>query len=119
MSDYNPIYPSYPRVRLTTATNTPAAVKTSGGTLHRLNITNLHSAAIFVKIFDKAVADVTVGTTVPVNIFQVAANSQLSVPLDRLPLQFGTAITVAVTTGGADSNAVAAGTLPIIEAEVE
>jgi hypothetical protein len=119
MKPYSGVAASFARFRSLILTNAAAAIKTTPGVLHRLNITNLHSAAIFVKLYDGAVADVTVGTTAPVNVFQVGANAQLVVPLDVHPLRFGTAITAAVVTGGADNNTTAAATLPIIEAEVE
>lgn len=111
-------YPIYTRVRTLTLTNAAAAIKATPGRLHALHITNRHSAAIFVKLYDASVAGTTVGTTAPVNIFQVAANSQVVHRFTEAPIAFGTAITAACTTGVTDADATAAATLPIIEAEI-
>lgn len=69
-----PTYPIYRRFRSAAATNTPTAAKTTAGKVFALHATNRHSAAVFVKLYDTAAAGVTVGTTAPVNIFQVPAN---------------------------------------------
>lgn len=110
-------YPIRQRYRSTAVTNTAAAIKASAGRLHRLAITNRHSAAIFVKLYDALAAGVTVGTTVPVNVFQVAANSQAIIHAQEEPYAFATGITVAAVTGSADNDATAPASLPLIEAE--
>ena len=112
-------FPVFAKFRSVLVTNAATALKTSAGRLQRISISNLHSAAIFVKLYDLSAAGTTVGTSVPAHVFQVGANSQLVVPLNEQPLYFGTAITVACVTGGADNNTTAAATLPIIEAETD
>lgn len=112
-------YPIFTKYRATAATNTAAAVKATAGKLRALHVTNRHSAAIFVKLYNATVANTAVGTTAPQNIFQVAANSQMVHRFIEQPVDFATAITLAVVTGSADNDATAAAALPIIEAEVE
>lgn len=110
-------YPIRARFRSTGVTNTATAIKASPGRLHRLAVTNRHSAAIFLKLYDALAAGVTVGTTAPVNVIQVAANSQVILHAQEEPYNFATGITVAAVTGAADNDATAPATLPIIEAE--
>ena len=112
-------YPIFAKFRAIAATNAAAAVKATAGKLRALHVTNRHSAAVFVKFYNATQANTTVGTTAPQNIFQVAANSQVVHRFTEQPVDFATAITLAVVTGSADNDATAAATLPIIEAEVE
>ena len=108
------------KFRSLAVTSTDVSVKAAPGAIHAWNIVNLHSAAIYVKFYDALVANVTVGTTVPVATLQVPANSSIShrpAMGGALPLWFTTGIAVAVVTGAADNNTTAAATLPIIELE--
>lgn len=111
--------PDTTKFRSFAVTNAAVAVKASAGTLHAWAITNLHSAAIFVKFYNTAQGSTVVGTTAPVYVIQVPANDQVLERFPNFPVAFGTAITVTVVTGGADASAVAAATLPIIELEYQ
>ena len=98
---------------LITAANTnPGLVKNTGGTVFGLTVTNNSPAPIFLKIYNSAAAP-TVGTTVPVLVVPVAANSMFPLAFGKTGKRFATGIAVAVTGGmsTADATPVAAGCL--------
>lgn len=84
------------------------AVKASAGALYFIHAMNLTSAILYLKFYNATVANVTVGTTAPVLSFPVptlgdtnGAGFCLSIPTG---ITFSTAITVACTTGLANSD---------------
>ncbi len=85
-------------------TNVAYQVKTSGGNLLGWNIINPNGSAVYVKLFDSLAADVTVGTTTPKLTIMVPANGTVYVAPNCIQEQFADAITMAVTTGVADSD---------------
>lgn len=106
------------KYRTTVASSSAVNVKADAGNIYAYNIVNLHSAAIFVKLYNVVAA--TVGTTTPAHVLQVPANSSLNyrpTGVPGIPLWFTTGISLGVVTGGADNNTTAAATLPIIELE--
>ena len=80
---------------------TKDAVKASSGTLYALVLDNTaNAAASYVKLWDVASGDVTVGTTAPDWIFKLPASTSVTfvIPAGEA---FGTALTIAcVTTAG-------------------
>jgi hypothetical protein len=101
--------------RSQTTTNTGTSIKTSGADVVTINITNRHSAAIFVKFYDQTVA--TFQDT-PYRIFQIAANAQITILRNESALSiFSTSngLCVRVVTDNTDAGNTAAATLPIIE----
>lgn len=79
---------------------TKQAIRTTAGSVVLLKVDNTaNAAASYIKLWNVAVAGVTVGTTVPDFIWKVKAGTTLI--LRCKGLAFGTAITGAVvTTGG-------------------
>lgn len=91
------------------------AVKTSAGLLFGLILQNLHATTDrFVKIYNATVASVVVGTTVPDLTFKVEANSIEHITFGIYGIAFGTAITIAATTGLADNDSGAPGNNEVI-----
>jgi hypothetical protein len=89
-------------------------VKTSAGCLYKLRITNLSTSLRYVKIYNATAANVTVGTTTPVDTIVVppAAASGATVITETfggVGLTFDTAISMAATTGLADNDTGAPG----------
>lgn len=88
-------------------------VKNSAGTLYFIHAVNLTASPLYLKFYNATAANVTVGTTTPVLTFPIpsqgdtnGAGFTVSIPQG---LAFGTAITVACTTGLADSDTGAPG----------
>jgi len=77
------------------ADETAQAIKASSGTLVRLTVDNADTAKIYVQLFDLAIGDVTVGTTVPKYVIPVPAGAMYD---DKLVMDFATAISYAVTS---------------------
>lgn len=105
------------KLRTQTATNTNTTIKSTGADVTGINITNRHSAIIFVKFYDQPVA--TFQDT-PVFTVQVAATSQLTLQRNEVNLNvFGTGLGLAmrIVTDNTDAGNTAAATLPIIEIE--
>ena len=94
---------------------TAVAVKASGGDVYGWTITNLHTAAIFVKLYNKAAASVNPASDVPVKRLMIPANSMIHSEPTSCQETFNTAISIRVTTGAADTDATAAVTLPQIQ----
>jgi len=89
------------------------AIKASAGQVYWIHAMNLSAAKLYLKLYNATVATVVVGTTVPDLTFPVATAADtngvgfvLSVPNG---IEFGTAITIACTTGPADNNSGAPG----------
>ena len=87
---------------------TEDAVKASAGQVYWIHAINLTAAPLYLKFYNATVANVVVGTTVPDLTFPVPANADsdgagftLSIPNG---IAFGTAITIAGTTGVADND---------------
>jgi len=78
-------------------------VKGTAGQVYWYHYTNRASAERFLKFYDATEANVTVGTTTPKVTIPLAALSSGHVSITQ-GLSFGTAITVAATTGIADAN---------------
>lgn len=96
------------------ATTNATSVKATAGNLYVLNISNLSAAPKFVKLYNKASAP-TVGTDVPLDVFEVAANSSRSLPFGTSGIRFTTGIAYAITGAQPDSDttAVAAGDVKV------
>ena len=84
-------------------------VKATAGQLYALHVMNLTASLLYFKIYNATAATVVVGTTVPDITIPVPANNDTdgagfvwSVPQG---IAFGTAITIAATTGIADADA--------------
>lgn len=93
--------PSFPFSASVTAA--VAAFLVSGaqapGRIWGYQVMNNTAALAYLQVFDKAVADVTLGTTVPDWVIPLAANSLILVPPIAQPIaRHQTAITVAGTT---------------------
>ncbi len=98
--------------------NTEDAVKASAGQLYWIHCINLGSAVNYLKFYDDTVGNVIVGTTVPDLTFPIptqgdsnGAGFTLSIPNG---IAFGTAITVAATTGFADNDSADPGANEVI-----
>ena len=78
-------------------------IKASAGVVYGYNISNRSAAAKYLKFYNAAAADVTVGTTVPVMTIYLrpAITYFFSIPQG---IEFDTGITVAATTGIADND---------------
>lgn len=79
---------------------TKSGVKSASGSLYALIIDNsANNAASYVKLYDAASGDVTVGTTAPDWIFKVPASTKLTIILPET-IAFGTGLTEASVTAG-------------------
>lgn len=105
----------YQTFRSTAVTNAATAATAGKCTLIGWNIVNLHSAAIFVKFYNLAAASVVVGTTTPTDTIQIGANGTALLRDGSIGEHYGTALSVAAVTEGADSGTTAPATLPIIK----
>ena len=94
-------------------------VKASAGQIYWIQAINLSAVPLFLKFYNATVASVVVGTTVPDLTFPVPTQAAtvngsgfvLSVPNG---IAFGTAITIAATTGFADADTGAPGANDLI-----
>jgi len=93
-------------------------VKTSPGCLYKLRITNRTTTVRYVKLYNATAANVTVGTTTPIDTIPVPANASdytvLTESFGGLGLTFDTALSIAATTGFADNDTGAPGTNDVI-----
>ena len=93
-------------------------VKTSAGCLYKLRITNRTTSVRYVKLYNATAANVTVGSTTPIDTIPVPANASdytvLTESFGGLGLTFDTALSIAATTGFADNDTGAPGTNDII-----
>jgi hypothetical protein len=111
--------PQVPKTfRTQTLNQTPKAVKTLNGNVHGYNFINPNAVDVYVKLYDLALGDVTVGTSTPKKTLMVPkTGSVLLEPKQDTYYHFDTAITIAATTGLADSDTGALSAY--IHAEVE
>lgn len=85
-------------------------VKATAGQLYKLRITNFSTSARYVKIYNATAANVTVGTTTPVDTIPVPPAAAAGNPTvitesyGAAGVAFGTAITMAATTALADND---------------
>lgn len=92
-------------------------VKATGGQIYWIHAINVSATTKYLKVYNATAASVTVGTTVPDLTFPIPANSTtgagfvLQVPNG---IAFGTAITIAATTGVADADSGAPGANEVI-----
>lgn len=81
--------------------NTAQSLKATPGVLYGLNIINggatLNSAPSYLQLFDDVTGNITVGTSTPNYIIPVPANGYEAIQFPT-PLDFGTAISYALTT---------------------
>lgn len=90
------------------------AIKASPGTLYGYYFANLHATdARYVKLYDATVSSVTVGTTVPKLTLPLAAGASGHVEFSR-GIRFYNAITVAATTGVANTDTGAPGANEVV-----
>jgi hypothetical protein len=95
-------------------------VKTSAGCLYKLRITNRVVTARYVKLYNATAANVTVGTTTPIDTIVVpaAGSADLATVLTEnfggLGLTFDTALSLAATTGLADNDTGAPGANDVV-----
>lgn len=97
---------------------TEEEVKNTGGQVYWIHAMNLGASTLFLKFYNATAATVVVGTTTPVLTFPLAtqgdtngAGFTLSIPNG---IAFGTAITVAATSGIADADTGDPGTNTVI-----
>jgi hypothetical protein len=93
-------------------------VKATGGQIYWIHAMNISAATKYLKIYNATAASVTVGTTTPDLTFPIPTSGDtngagfvLSIPNG---IAFGTAITIAATTGVADADSGAPGANEVI-----
>ena len=88
-------------------------VKGTAGQIYWMHVMNLSASVLFLKIYDDTAANVIVGTTVPDLTFPIPTQGDTNGAGFTLPIPngiaFGTAITIACTTGIADADSVGPG----------
>lgn len=90
------------------------AIKATSGILYGYIINNLHATAYrYVKFYNAAVADVTVGTTVPDLTIPVPPLGMANISIPQ-GLEFTVAISIAATTGIADNDTGAPGANEVV-----
>jgi len=82
---------------------TEEEIKATAGQVFGYYMFNATAATVFVKFYNATAANVTVGTTTPVLTLPIPAGAAANSPYD-FGIAFGTAITVAATTGVADND---------------
>ena len=82
---------------------TEEEIKATAGNVYGYYVYNAAATAHYLKFYNATAANTTVGTTTPVATFPIPATSAANVSFDN-PMGFGTAITVAATTGLADAD---------------
>lgn len=87
--------------------NTKDEVKSTGGVITHIDWYNAGNATGFLQVFNKAAADVTVGSTTP-DLVLVAATVTSVRFVPTVPLSFTTGITVAAATSATGSSALSA-----------
>lgn len=76
---------------------TEEAVKATAGAIYFIRYANRSAAEVFIKFYNATVANVTVGTTAPVDVWSLKAGERGHVAIPQ-GWTFDTAITVAATT---------------------
>lgn len=82
---------------------TEEEIKATAGQVYGWFIANNASSVRYIKFYNATAAGTTVGTTTPVLTLPIPANSAANVEFE-IGIAFGTAITVAATTGVADAD---------------
>lgn len=82
---------------------TEEEVKATAGSLYGYYFYNASTSVRYLKFYNATAANVIVGTTTPVMTFPLPPSSAGNLGLD-VPVAFGTAITIAATTGLADND---------------
>lgn len=97
------------------ATTNARVIKASAGTVYSIKASNVNAAARFLKLYNTSTAP-TVGTTVPVLTIPIPATGLADVEFGALGHRFTTGISMALTTGMADSDtaAVAANEIKVV-----
>jgi hypothetical protein len=88
------------------ASTNATSVKATAGRVYSLGLTNFSAAPKFVKLYNKASAP-TVGTDVPLDTIEIAANSHRQLEYGAIGLPFTTGIAFAITGAQADSDTTA------------
>jgi hypothetical protein len=93
-------------------------IKTSAGCLYKLRVTNRTTSVRYLKLYNDTAANVTVGSTTPLDTIPIPANANdytvLTESFGGIGLTFSTALSAAVTTGFADDDTGAPGTNDVI-----
>jgi hypothetical protein len=89
--------------RTISLTATKQEIKSSGGQVFGYYIFNAHTATQYVKLYNAAAANVTVGTTTPWMTIPIPAGAAANL-LGVAGIAFATGITIAATTGVADND---------------
>lgn len=113
--------------RNTSINNSPTGVITSAldvtneATVKGFNIINSNNYSVYLKFYDTTTVNTTVGTTTPIGILQIPANSCINeIPnSENYYLKFSTAITIAVTKLLIDSDNTSLTTGLYIELTIE
>lgn len=87
-------------------------IKATAGQVYGWNITNRHTATLYVKFYNDTAANVEVGTTTPLFTLAIPGNASDATMLSMMGthgIAFDTAITWAATTGFADNDTGAPG----------
>jgi len=97
------------------ATTNARTIKASAGTVYSVKASNANAAARYLKLYNTATAP-TVGTTVPVLTIPIPATGFADVEFGSMGHRFATGISMALTTGMADSDtaAVAANEIKVV-----
>jgi len=85
----------------TTAGNNKQTIKTGSGLLGGAVINNTSGTDFYIKVFNDVIANVTLGTTVPVFNFRCQSNANLVIPLMPNGISFVNGLSFAITTGAA------------------
>lgn len=109
------------RYRDTALAATKQEVKATQGNVYGLSVVNVNTVPVYVKFYNAASANVTVGTTTPQHVVAVPAGDGTTpglffFPSDIAPLfSFGTGCTIAAVTGLADNSTAAPSTAIMVE----
>lgn len=107
MNDGNPSYPFSASVTVAAAAFAPGGAQLPCR-LWGCVLVNNTAALAYLQIFDKLLANVTLGTTAPDWVIPLAANQQIVIPpIGQLIARHKTAFTIAGTTGRANSTTAA------------
>jgi|SRR6185369_2438884 len=94
------------------ATKTP--VKATPCQLHGWQIVNQTAAEAFVQVFDKADADISVGTTVPDYVIPLPASGGAVLPLNKVGFRHDIGLEIACTTTPTGSSGAACDVLMFV-----
>jgi hypothetical protein len=95
-------------------------VKAAAGSLYKLRLTNRTTSARYVKLYNATAANVTVGTTTPLDTIIIPGGESadkctvLTESFGGKPLKFDTALSMACTTGLADNDTGAPGANDVV-----